>query len=123
MIALVDYGSGNIQAIANIYSRLNIPTIIASRDEDLALATKVILPGVGAFDQTMQHLEASGLRQGLTERVVERGLPFLGICVGMQLLARRSDEGVLPGLGWIAGEVRRFDHARFTQRTHLPHMG
>ena len=69
MIALVDYGSGNIQAIANIYSRLNIPTIIASRDEDLEQATKVILPGVGAFDQTMRHLEASGLRQGLAERV------------------------------------------------------
>ena len=123
MIALVDYGSGNSQAIANIYSRLNIPTIIASRDEDLEQATKVILPGVGAFDQTMRHLEASGLRQGLAERVVGRGLPFLGICVGMQLLARRSDEGVMPGLGWIDGEVRRFDHARFTQRTHLPHMG
>jgi glutamine amidotransferase len=123
MIGLVDYGSGNIQAIANIYARLNIPTFVAREVADLERATKIVLPGVGAFDQTMRHLEDSGLRKALTERVVTRGVPFLGICVGMQLLARRSDEGALPGLGWIDAEVQRFDHARFRQRTHLPHMG
>ena len=123
MIGLVDYGSGNIQAIANIYSRLSLPSFIARTAADLALATHVVLPGVGAFDQTMEHLEASGLRDALTERVVGQGTPFLGICVGMQLLAARSEEGTRPGLGWIDAEVRRFDHARFTQRTHLPHMG
>lgn len=123
MIGLINYGSGNIQALANIYGRLNIPHFIVSRAEDLERATRLLLPGVGAFDQTMSHLESSGLRDALTLHVMERKLPFLGICVGMQLLARRSDEGTRPGLGWIDGEVRRFDHARFTQQTHLPHMG
>lgn len=123
MIALLDYGSGNIRAIANIYGRLGIAHFVAAQAADLDRATHVILPGVGAFDQTMRHLEESGLREALTRRVLGDGLPFLGICVGMQLLAHRSDEGRLPGLGWIDGSVRRFDHARFTQRTHLPHMG
>ncbi len=123
MIALLDYGSGNIRAIANIYGRLGLPHAIARRPEDLAGATHIVLPGVGAFDQTMTHLQGSGLRDALAARVLGDRVPFLGICVGMQLLAERSEEGRLPGLGWIAGEVRRFDHARFTQRTHLPHMG
>lgn len=123
MIALLDYGSGNIKAIANIYGRLGVPYAVASKAEDLDRATRIILPGVGAFDQTLQHLHDSGLRDALTRRVLGDGVPFLGICVGMQLLAQRSDEGTLPGLGWVDGEVKRFDHARFTQRTHLPHMG
>lgn len=123
MIGLVDYGSGNIQAIANIYGRLDIPCFVAKTADELARATHIVLPGVGAFDQTMGHLEESGLRDALTARVLQGKVPFLGICVGMQLLARRSDEGTRAGLGWIDAEVRRFDHARFTQRTHLPHMG
>lgn len=63
------------------------------------------------------------MRDALTVRVIGDKVPFLGICVGMQLLARRSDEGERPGLGWIDADVKRFDHSRFTQRTHLPHMG
>lgn len=123
MIALVDYGSGNIKAIANIYNRVRIPNFVATKPEDLHRATKVVLPGVGAFDQAMQHLNESGLKDALNQRVLEDRLPFLGICVGMQLLARRSDEGQLPGLGWLDADVKRFDDAQFTQRTHLPHMG
>jgi glutamine amidotransferase len=123
MIALVDYGSGNIKAIANIYNRVRIPNFVATKPEDLARATKIVLPGVGAFDQAMQHLNDSGLKDALNQRVLEDRVPFLGICVGMQLLARRSDEGQLPGLGWIDADVKRFDDAQFTQRTHLPHMG
>lgn len=123
MIAIVNYGSGNIQAIGNIYGRLNIPYLVASHPEELEQADRVILPGVGAFDQAMDELERSGLRGALDTFALERKKPVLGICVGMQLLADRSDEGVATGLGWIPGEVKRFDHAQFHQATHLPHMG
>lgn len=123
MIAIIDYGSGNIQAIANIYGRLGIPFTIADSPDDLASADRLLLPGVGAFDQAMTELDRSGMRRALDKAVLEDRMPILGICVGMQLLAKRSDEGVVPGLGWIDGEVKRFDHSDFKQATHLPHMG
>lgn len=123
MIGIVDYGSGNIRAISNIYHRLKVPAFVATTPADLDRASRIILPGVGAFDQAVQHLNESGLKEALDRRVVEDRVPFLGICVGMQLLARRSEEGALPGLGWLDADVRRFEEANFTQRTHVPHMG
>jgi glutamine amidotransferase len=123
MIAVVDYGSGNLQAIANIFGRLKIPFTLARRPEDLAHAAKILLPGVGAFDQAMGELERSGIREALDRSVLEEKKPILGICVGMQLLARSSEEGVAAGLGWIDAEVRRFDHATAGPTTQLPHMG
>lgn len=123
MISIVDYGLGNIQAIANIYKRLGIAYSVAHSSADLAEADKFILPGVGAFDWAMRLLNASGMREHLDELVVGRQRPVLGICVGMQILARRSDEGAMAGLGWIDGEVKKFDETAFTQKTHLPHMG
>lgn len=123
MITIVNYGLGNIQAIANIYKRLNIPARIAASTEELAEAQKIILPGVGAFDWAMTRLDQSGMRERLNDLVLGKGRPVLGICVGMQMMAKRSDEGVLAGLGWIDAEVRKFDEASFTHKTHLPHMG
>lgn len=123
MIAIVGYGSGNVSAIANIYRRLNIPVVLASSPGELQAADKLILPGVGAFDSAMARLSASGMRETLDELVIGERRPVLGICVGMQMMSRRSDEGVLPGLGWIGGEVKRFDVSSFTDATHLPHMG
>ena len=123
MIAIVNYGSGNIQAICNIYSRLGVPFVVASKPEEVCAADKIVLPGVGAFDQAMSELESSGLRAALDECVLGGARPILGICVGMQLLAQSSEEGLLPGLGWIAGRVRKFDRSRFTGPVHLPHMG
>lgn len=123
MIAIVDYGLGNINAFANIYKRLNIPVTIASAPDELRSAERIILPGVGAFDWAMTRLNESGMREVLEELVIGKGKPVLGICVGMQMMAKRSDEGVLAGLGWIDAEVKKFDHALFTQKTHLPHMG
>jgi glutamine amidotransferase len=123
MIALVDYGLGNIQAFANIYNRLNIPVTIAGTAEVLAGAEKIILPGVGAFDWAMTRLNDSGMRETLDELVVRQKKPVLGICVGMQIMAARSDEGELPGLGWIEADVKKFDLSRSNQQTRLPHMG
>jgi glutamine amidotransferase len=123
MITIVNYGLGNIQAFANIYKRLNIPARIAASADELAGSQKIVLPGVGAFDWAMTRLNESGMREVLDELVVGQGRPVLGICVGMQIMAKRSDEGVLEGLGWIDAEVRKFDEASFTQKTRLPHMG
>jgi glutamine amidotransferase len=123
MITIVDYGLGNIQAIANIYRRLDIPVSIAAEAAALAGARRIVLPGVGAFDWAMARLAASGMRQVLDRLVLEERCPVIGICVGMQMLGRRSDEGSATGLGWIDGEVRLFDDARFSGPTHLPHMG
>lgn len=123
MITLVNYGLGNVQAFANIYKRLNIPVVIAETAGELAQAEKIILPGVGAFDWAMIRLNESGMRDCLDELIMVQKRPVLGICVGMQMMARRSDEGQLAGLGWIDAEVKKFDEASFTQKTHLPHMG
>jgi glutamine amidotransferase len=123
MITIVNYGSGNIQAIGNIYKRLNIEFSIAESAVLLEKATKLILPGVGAFDKTMQQLKNSGLRSRLDEMVLEQKIPVLGICVGMQILAKDSEEGNVPGLGWIDGHVKKLDASMLTHKPHLPHMG
>ena len=123
MIALVDYGLGNIQAFANIYRRLGIEAYPARTTTDLRQAARIILPGVGAFDWAMTRLQESGLREALDEEVLGAKKPVLGICVGMQMMARSSEEGVLPGLAWIDATVVRFDTRLLEGKTHLPHMG
>jgi len=123
MIAIVDYGLGNIRAFANIYKKMDVPFLVTAQAGDLAKATKIVIPGVGAFDQAMELLEKSGMRRILDELVLDRHCPVLGICVGMQILARSSEEGTLPGLGWIDGEVKKFDALTLNHRTRLPHMG
>ena len=123
MIAILDYGLGNIQAFLDIYKKLNINAAIVSIPEDLQKAKKLVLPGVGAFDWAMKRLNESGLRNMLDELVLNKNIPILGICVGMQMMAKISEEGSLDGLGWIEGEVVKFDQSKFSQPTHLPHMG
>ena len=126
MITLINYGLGNIQAFVNIYRRLNIPVAVATTADQLAGAEKIILPGVGAFDWAMMRLEASGMRACLDDLVMNRKKPVLGVCVGMQIMARSSAEGKLPGLGWVPGEVQRIrgsEDERFRGGLLLPHMG
>lgn len=123
MITIINYGLGNIQAFVNIYKRLNIPVKIASDASDLKEVEKIILPGVGAFDWAMTRLNESGMRSRLDEWVVEKKCPVLGVCVGMQMMAKNSDEGVLDGLGWVDANVKKFKKESFTHKTHLPHMG
>jgi imidazole glycerol phosphate synthase glutamine amidotransferase subunit len=109
MIGIINYGSGNIQAIANIYNRLNVPFRIVDDPNHLKEVEKLILPGVGAFDATMKELVKSGLKDALNEEVMVLNKPVLGICVGMQILCDGSEEGDLNGLGWIKGKVKKFD--------------
>ncbi len=123
MITLIDYGVGNIFAFQNVYKRLNIPTKIAKTQDDLADAKKLILPGVGSFDYAMAQLNSSGMRALLDELVLDKKVPVIGICVGMQMMGNRSDEGKLEGLKWIDAEIIKFDENLIQHRTKLPHMG
>ena len=123
MITLIDYGVGNIFAFQNVYKRLDIPTKIAKTSSDLKNAEKLILPGVGAFDYAMDQLNASGMREILDELVLDQKIPVIGICVGMQMMGNRSDEGSAVGLKWIDADIIKFDESKIQQRTKLPHMG
>lgn len=123
MIVIIDYGLGNVLAFANLYKRLNIPVRVAKTSDALNEADKLILPGVGAFDYAMERLEESGMRESIDALVLNKGVPVLGVCVGMHMIAQGSEEGKLEGLGWIPGRVRRFDTSFLSQKTQLPHMG
>ncbi|WP_210643501.1 imidazole glycerol phosphate synthase subunit HisH [Pseudomonas sp. Tri1] len=123
MITIIDYGLGNIQAFVNVYRRLHIPVAVAQTAAQLDGATKLVLPGVGAFDHAVERLNASGMRPTLDELVLRHKLPVLGVCVGMQILASSSEEGSLPGLGWVPGRVRSFNSVADLAELPLPHMG
>jgi imidazole glycerol-phosphate synthase subunit HisH len=123
MITIVNYGLGNVQAFANIYNRLGIPVRFATTTSELKTAERVILPGVGAFDWAMKRLAESGMRECLDDLVLGQEVPVLGVCVGMQMMARTSDEGTVQGLGWVPAVVRRLDGSRCEQKMQVPHMG
>lgn len=123
MIAIIDYGVGNIKAFANIFKKLDLEVRIAKCADDLNGADKLVLPGVGHFDYAMQRFTDSGMLETANKMVKEDKIPVVGICVGMQMLAKTSDEGSLPGLGWIDATVKKFDASKLHQSTRLPHMG
>jgi glutamine amidotransferase len=115
---------GNVNAIRNMLLRIGCTEVVISGDPQLCTtADKIILPGVGAFDAAMRNLEERELRGPLLEAAQQRRIPLLGICLGMQLLAEKSEEGELTGLGLIPGAVNRFDSTKFRERVRVPHMG
>lgn len=122
MIAIVNYGLGNLGSILNMFRRIGSEAIITADPQKLIDATKIVLPGVGSFDAGMERLEKSGLRATLDECVLSLEKPMLGICLGMQLMAKRSEEGTRTGLGWVNAEVKHLKHKDFPL-LKVPHMG
>lgn len=120
MVAIVDYGLGNLGSIANMLRALGERPVLASTPSDIEGADKLVLPGVGSFDAGMLLLEESGLKAAVVS-AAERGKPLLGICLGMQMLGRSSEEGTLPGLGLVPFDSRRFRLEGTGLR--VPHMG
>lgn len=122
MIVIVDYGLGNLASISNMFKKIGAEAKISGDIADLEKADKLLLPGVGAFDHGMEQLAQKNLIPVLNEKVLRQQVPVLGICLGMQLLSRSSEEGRLNGLGWINGDTKRF---QFSQDAGLkvPHMG
>lgn len=121
-VAIIDYGSGNIGSIVNIFRKAGAVAVLSADPGELRRASHLVLPGVGAFDTCMRNLRQSGLIPLLEERVLQKGTPLLGICVGMQMLSRGSEEGTEPGLGWIAAVTRKFVAPPGTT-LRIPHMG
>jgi glutamine amidotransferase len=123
MILIVDYGVGNLRSIQNMLARAGHESAISGEPAAIREATKLILPGVGHFRYGMESLQSRGLAEALTGQVVERRVPILGICLGAQLLGRRSDEGGAAGLGWVPMDVVAFDRLRLGPSDKVPHMG
>lgn len=123
MIVIVDYGVGNLASVYNMFKKIGVNDVrITSKTDEIQQAKKIILPGVGAFDTGMKNLESSGLIPTLNQKVLEEKIPVLGICLGMQLLTKQSEEGQKKGLGWIDAETKKFNFDP-SQNLKIPHMG
>ncbi|KAA9327404.1 imidazole glycerol phosphate synthase subunit HisH [Adhaeribacter soli] len=122
MITIVNYGMGNLGSVLNMFKKVGVEAKVTDNLNEIADATKILLPGVGAFDAAMSRIKAGGFEEILNKKALEDKVPVLGICLGMQLLTDCSEEGVLPGLGWIKGKTIKFSFTR-TQNLKVPHMG
>ena len=119
MIVIVDYGVGNLGSIHNMIKKLGYKSIVSSSLDDIRQADKLILPGVGSFDIAMKNLNNLGMIDILNEKVLIQKTPILGICLGMQLLTKGSEEGQIKGLGYIDAYATKFDNSNLI----VPHMG
>lgn len=120
MIVIVDYGVGNVGSVANMLRKVGARARVSSARDEIEAADKLVLPGVGHFDSGMSKLNETGLVPVLNEQVLVRGKPVLGICLGMQMMTRGSEEGERPGLGWIDAFTHRFPDMAGLR---VPHMG
>src|SRR5450755_2612994 len=121
MLVIFDYGVGNLGSVKNMLKRASVESVITSESAVVEKASKIILPGIGAFDHCMQRFNESGLRTLITDKVIGDKVPLLGICVGLQMLMQNSEEGTEPGLGWIAGKTIKFKKENLGGRK-IPHM-
>lgn len=121
MIAILDYGVGNLKSIYNMFKKVGIESIITSDIETIKKANKYILPGVGSFDYCITSLKNTLFFDTLEKEILEHKKPILGICLGMQLLTKSSEEGKEKGLGWIDAQTIKFDLEY--KRLAVPHMG
>ena len=123
MIIVLDYEMGNIGSIINMIKKAGGEAVLSSDLARIETAEKLILPGVGSFDTGMQNLDKLGLIDVLRRRVIREKVPILCICLGMQLLSEKSEEGVLPGLGFISGQTVKFKFDNVNANLRIPHMG
>ena len=121
MISIVDCGISNLGSIQNMLKKIDVESVVVSTPIELEHATKIILPGVGSFDQGMTALNESGLSESIKLKI-DSSIPILAICLGMQLLSKRSEEGLLEGLGIIDAECKRINTPEETN-LKVPHMG
>jgi glutamine amidotransferase len=122
MITIIDYGMGNLGSVANMFKKVGVLTEITGDLEKISRAEKILLPGVGAFDAAISRIDDGGFREVLNEKALKDKIPILGICLGMQLLTRKSEEGTLEGLNWIAADTIKFVFNP-EEKLKIPHMG
>ena len=125
MVVIVDYGMGNLRSVYNKFRKMGVPAMISSNHEEIQKAEKLILPGVGHFAHGMKHLIETGLIELLNRKVLIEKTPILGICLGMQLFTKHSQEGNVEGLGWIDAETVKFNFEpkSVDYKLKIPHMG
>jgi len=123
MIVILDYGIGNLNSIRNMFKKAGVDAIVSGLKEDLEKADKLILPGMGHFDNCMQKLNDSGLRPLVEKKSLEEKIPVLGICVGLQMFMEESEEGSEKGLAWVKGKTIRFDPNQMKEKEKIPNMG
>ena len=122
MLTIIDYGMGNLFSIQKAFKRINVKSKITSDSEEIFKANKLLLPGVGHFEKGMENINKSGLLELLNKKVLEEKTPILGICLGMQMMTKYSEEGNIEGLGWIDAKTCKFNYNQ-DKKLKIPHMG